>query len=74
MYSQLISINSEALEKDLEIIRSDYEIIAKKIQDGRAHELSEADTMYLGAATKGATAKKSLQNQFYNPEVKAKRS
>ena len=72
-YTQLISINSEALEKDFEIIRSDYEIIASKIQDGRAHELSEADTMYLGAATKGATAKKSLQNQFYNPEVKAKR-
>ena len=72
-YSQLISINSEALEKDLEIIKSDYEIIVDKIQDGRAHELSEADTMYLGAATKGATAKKSLQNQYYNPKIKAKR-
>ena len=72
-YSQLISINSEALEKDLEIIKSDYDIIAKKIQDGRAHELSEADTMYLGAATKGATAKKSLQNQYYNPKIQAKR-
>ena len=72
-YSQLISIDSEALAKDLEIIKSDYEIIASKIQEGRAHELSEADTMYLGAATKGATAKKSLQNQYYNSQVKAKR-
>lgn len=72
-YSQLISINSEILKKDLEIIKSDYKIIVEKIQAGRAHELSEADTMYLGAATKGATAKKSLQPQYYNPNVKAKR-
>lgn len=72
-YSQLISIHSEALKKDLEIIKSDYKIIADKIRSGKAHELSEADTMYLGAATKGATAKKSLQPQFYNKEVPAKR-
>src|SRR5699024_9901596 len=72
-YSQLVSINSEVLKKDLEIIMSDYKIIRDKIKQGRAHELSEADTMYLGAATKGATAKKSLQSQYYNPDVKAKR-
>lgn len=72
-YSQLISIHSEALKKDLEIIKSDYKIIADKIRAGKAHELSEADTMYLGAATKGATAKKSLQAQFYNKEIPAKR-
>ena len=29
--------------------------------------------MYLGAATKGATAKKSLQTQYYNAKVRAKR-
>lgn len=72
-YSQLVSLNSEILEKDLEIIKSDYKIISEKIKAGRAHELSEADTMYLGAATKGATAKKSYQSQYYNPDVKAKR-
>lgn len=72
-YSQLVSLNSEILKKDLEIIKSDYKIISEKIKDGRAHELSEADTMYLGAATKGATAKKSSQSQYYNPDVKAKR-
>src|SRR5699024_5002584 len=66
-YSQLVSINSEALKNDLEIIKSDYKIIVGKIKAGKAHELSEADTMYLGAATKGATAKKSLQPQYYNP-------
>lgn len=72
-YSQLVSINSKILEKDLEIIKSDYKIITDKIKAGRAHELSEADTMYLGAATKGATAEKSWQPQYYNPAVKAKR-
>lgn len=72
-YSQLISLNSEILKNDLEIIKSDYQIIVNKIESGMAHELSEADTMYLGAATKGATAKKSMQPQYYNPNVKAKR-
>ena len=72
-YAQLISIKSDALKNDLEIIKSDYEIIISKIKAGRAHELSEADTMYLGACTKGATAKKSCQPQYYNTEVKAKR-
>lgn len=72
-YSQLVSIHSENLKKDLEIIKSDYKIIADKIRGGKAHELSEADTMYLGAATKGATAKKSLQSQYYNRDIKAKR-
>src|SRR5699024_2894541 len=72
-YTQLISLNSKILEKDMEIIKSDYKIIINKIKAGKAHELSEADTMYLGAATKGATAKKSYQPQYYNSEIKAKR-
>lgn len=72
-YSLLVSLNSKILENDLEIIKSDYEIIIDKIKSGKAHELSEADTMYLGAATKGASAKKSLQPQYYNTEVYAKR-
>lgn len=39
--------------KDLEIIRHDYQIIVDKIKSGKAHELSEGDTMYLGACRKG---------------------
>jgi len=39
---------------DLEIIKKDWETITKKIADGKAHELSEGDTFYLGACTKGA--------------------
>jgi len=41
---------------DLEIIKKDWEFITKKIADGKAHELSEGDTFYLGACTKGANA------------------
>ena len=43
-------------EKDLEVIKNDFEIIVNKIKCGKAHELSEGDTMYLGAATKSATS------------------
>lgn len=41
---------------DLEIIKKDWELITQKIADGKAHELSEGDTFYLGACTKGANA------------------
>lgn len=41
---------------DLEVIKKDWEIIKGKITEGRAHELSEGDTFYLGACTKGANA------------------
>lgn len=41
-------------EVDLEIIRKDWNYINKKIRDGKAHELSEGDTFYLGACTKGS--------------------
>lgn len=40
-------------EEDLKIIKKDYEYIINKIKEGKAHELSESDTMYLGACTKG---------------------
>jgi len=39
--------------KDREIIKQDWEKIVKKIKDGKAHELSEGDTFYLGACRKG---------------------
>lgn len=59
--------------EDMEIIKNDYEKIAKKIEEGNAHLLSEGDTLYLGASTKGATALKSTVPQFYNPSVPARK-
>lgn len=43
-------------QNDLNIIKHDFEVIVGKIKSGKAHELSEGDTMYLGAATKAATS------------------
>lgn len=43
-------------EQDVKIIKHDYEVIIEKIKKGKAHELSESDTLYLGAATKAATS------------------
>lgn len=43
-------------EEDLVIIEHDWETIMEKVRAGRAHELSEGDTLYLAACTKGATA------------------
>ena len=47
--------------EDLKIIKQDWEFINQKIKDGKAHELSEGDTFYLGACTKGSTASKIIQ-------------
>lgn len=51
--------------EDLEIIREDYEKIVSYIQAGKADELSEGMTTYLGAATKGATEATSWTDQYY---------
>ena len=59
-------------EKDLLIIRHDYEVMIDKIKQGKAHELSEGDTMYLGACRKGQKGE-SLMKQPYNSDVDAPR-
>lgn len=43
-------------EEDIEIIKHDFQLIVEKIRSGKAHELSEGDTLYLGAAPKAATS------------------
>ena len=53
-------------EEDLAIIRQDWETIMAKVRAGRAHELSEGDTLYLAACTKGATAA-SVRPQPFSP-------
>lgn len=55
---------------DLKIIKEDWLTIQHKILDGKAHELSEGDTNYLAACTKGATST-SVRNQP-NSEIPAK--
>ena len=65
----LFSILWKLPEKDLLIIKNDYEIIHNKIVQGLAHTLSEGDTMYLGACRKGS--KKSKPTKQYNSKILA---
>ena len=53
------------LEEDLFVIKKDWEFIVQKIRNGEAHLLSEGDTHYLGACTKGAN-KGSLRQQPFS--------
>ena len=55
-------------EEDLEIIKQDWNLIVDKIKAGLAHELSEADTNYLAASTKGAN-KNSLRSQPFSSQL-----
>lgn len=60
-------------KEDLKIIREDYGKIVSLVKAGKAQDLSESLTSYLGACTKGATAEKSLVRQYYPPHVEAKK-
>ena len=44
------------MTNDFNIFSNDFEIIKAKVLEGRAHELSEGDTSYLGACTKARTS------------------
>lgn len=60
-------------EEDLEMIKSDYYQIIHKVKAGRAHEISEGDTMYLGACTKGKKSATNYRNQYYGNHVLAQK-
>ena len=45
------------MSQDEDTIKNDFYIIKEKVKSGRAHELSEGDTSYLGACTKARTSK-----------------
>ncbi|MDG6245052.1 MAG: Sau3AI family type II restriction endonuclease [Methanolobus sp.] len=51
-------------EKDLEIIKQDWHKIVNKIREGKAHELSERDTLYLGACPKGVNCGSTREQPF----------
>ena len=50
-------------EEDLKIIRHDWDLIHEKIVNKRAHEISEGDTLYLGACTKGSKGQANKRQQ-----------
>lgn len=51
-------------KKDVQIIKQDFVKIVNKIKAGKAHELSEGDTLYLGAAPKASTSKDRRKQPF----------
>lgn len=68
-YEFLFRILWQLPEKDLMLIKQDYQTIAEKVRRGEAHLLSEGDTLYLGACRKGQKGDK-LQLQP-NSNIKA---
>lgn len=60
-------------EEDLIIIEHDWETIINKARAGKAHEISEGDTLYLAACTKGANAS-SVRPQPFSPVMAKQRA
>lgn len=52
-YKFLFRVLWQLPEKDLILIKKDYQTIADKVRRGEAHLISEGDTLYLGACRKG---------------------
>ena len=72
-YEFLYRILWQIPDKDLLLIKKDYETIANKVRNGEAHLLSEGDTIYLGACRKGQKGD-SPQEQPYSTEKANKRA
>lgn len=69
-YKILKSIIYKYPEEDFGVILNDWLIIAKKVINGKAHEISERDTLYLSACTKGKNHE-SMRKQPFS-EIPAK--
>ena len=59
------------IQEDGKQIEEDWNLIVNKIKSGHAEDISEGDTLYLGACTKGSTAALSYRNQPFS-KIKAK--
>lgn len=68
-YTFLFRVLWQLPDKDLMLIKKDYETIADKVKRGEAHLLSEGDTIYLGACRKGQ--KGDTPQSQPNSEIKA---
>ncbi len=66
LYVDHATLLNEYPVEDLLIIKHDWEIIIQKIRAGEAHLLTEGDTMYLAACTKGASAA-TVRRQPFSP-------
>lgn len=71
---KLLKLLSDLPPADILQIKNDWEAIAAKIREGKAHELSEGDTFYLGACTKGATYATNFRTQPKSDEKAQRRA
>lgn len=69
-YKILKSVIYKYPEEDFGVILNDWLIIAQKVINGKAHEISERDTLYLSACTKGKNHE-SMRKQPFS-EIPAK--
>jgi len=69
---QILSISAN--REDFNQCEKDWNLIVNKIKDGKAHELSESDTKYLGACTKGSTREASQRSQPFSNEMAMQRA
>lgn len=72
-YKILKSIIYKYPADDMKIILNDWAIISKKVLNGEAHNISERDTYYLAACTKGANSE-SIQKQPFSHFVAKQRA
>lgn len=56
--------------EDLAIIRLDWQTIVAKVRTGQAHELSEGDTLFLGACTKSSDSTTRRRQPFSGEPAK----
>lgn len=64
----------EWFDEDLPQILADYKKIVEKIKQGKAHELSESDGMYLSTCTKGAGHGKNMRQQPFSKTLAKQRA
>lgn len=73
-YKILKAIKFTIPQEDLPTIREDYYTIIEKIKTGKAHQISESDTTYLAACTKGAGNGKDERRQPFSKEFAKQRA
>lgn len=57
-------------EEDVPTVRQDWETIVEKVRQGRAHEISGSDTLYLEACTKAANSDVRTKQPFSDVPAK----
>ncbi len=69
IYDELMHVFSE---EDIKQVQKDWEVIANKIKNGEAHLISESDTLYLAACTKGIDGSKTKTQRNNNQAAKGR--